>query len=977
MNIISSKSLTALLRRQGDDSSSSPSNTDSGISTGSDAGDQLVKLISDPFKSEFQFQSVWAALGTGWGLTLAIAVLFSLLRPRHTLVYAPKNKLADEKHAPPPIGKGVFSWIKPIWKTKEDVIVEKAGLDAAIFLRFTRMLRNMFIVLSVIGCGILIPVNVLGRNKSISHNLSGLTIITPQSLFGNLLWSQVVAAYAFNIIVAYFLWHNYRKVRRLRRNYFSSSEYQRSLHARTLMVTDVPSNLRSDEGVMRVTDEVNPTGVLPRATVGRNVKDLPDLIKKHEEAVYDLEAVLAKYLKKPDNLPAQRPTMKGPGGGKVDSIEFLTSRISDLEVQIKDVRDRVDKRDAMSYGFASWDSIEQAHAVAYTAKKKHPQGTTVELAPRPNDLIWENLPLSKAARRTKRVWLNVWVAVLTLVWIPLNAFIAVFLSNLSNLGLVWRGKDGKGGFQAQLEKNRAGWAIVQGIAAPALTSTVYLLLPIIFRRLLIRAGDTTKTSRERHVVHNLYAFFVFNNLVIFSIFSALWGFVVAVIDKEHDQGVWEAIKAGNFWLRFVTSLYQVSPFWITWLLQRNLAAATDLSQALNLVLIFFKRRFMHPTPRQYIEWTAPQPFDYASYYNYFLFYATVALCFATLQPVVLPVTAAFFALDSILKKYLLLYIFVTKTESGGQFWRILFNRVVFGVILANVTVALSVKAHGNWAMVAAMIPAPFLMIGLKYYCKRTFDDDLQYYVRGGMRDAEGLQSGKTGHKTAERVASRFGHPALFKPLITPMVHAKARHILSQIYSGRLNEENMTHHGSSDYAMENMAPSRPGAPTRGNAPFEIVPDSQMDFSYYKNRADFREELGGGIYGRPDDLVSERSHTPKSFMTRQWSSPGSSRETSPSPNRGRLRTYESKPSLSDHPAFRDHSQSSDPDRTGMRGGLSTPYGDDNEQLLGHQQPVPYGENMNRWDTGSSTHTGYGRVQQEADEGGSYDYFRRGRQ
>lgn len=972
MNTVLARSLVVLLGRQDDGSSSSSSDTDSNISTGSSAGDKLVKLIADPFKSEFQQNAVWAALGTNVGITLGIAVLFSVLRPRHTLVYAPKTKLADEKHAPPPIDKGLLSWIKPITTTKEDVLAEKAGLDAAVFLRFTRMLRNMFVVLSLIGCGILIPVNVLGRNKSKTHGLSAFAIMTPQSLFGNLLWSQVICSYAFNIIVAYFLWYNYRKVRRLRRNYFSSYEYQRSLHAKTLMVTDIPSSFRTDEGVMRVTEEVNPTGVLPKAAIGRNVKDLPDLFKKYEDTVFDLEAVLAKYLKNPDNLPAQRPTMKVSGGDKVDSIDFLTGRILELEIQIKDVRDRIDKRDAMSYGFASWDAIEQAHAVAFAARKKHPQGTTIELAPRPNDLIWENLPLSKTARRTKRVWLNIWVIVLTLLWIPLNACIAIFLSDLSNLGQVWKG------FQKQLEKNRSFWIVVQGIAAPALTSIVYLLLPIIFRRLSIRAGDVTKTSREKHVVHNLYAFFVFNNLVIFSIFSALWGFIVAVIDEEHDQGVWDAIKAGDFWTKFVQSLYSVSPFWITWLLQRNLGAATDLSQALNMVIIFFKRRFMNPTPREYIQWTAPPPFDYASYYNYFLFYATVALCFATLQPVVLVVTAAYFALDSGLKKYLLLYVFVTKTESGGQFWRILYNRLVFATILANITVAFSVKAHGHWIMVAAMIPAPLLMIAFKYYCMRTFDDDLTYYSRSGLRDREGLQNGKTGHKTADKVASRFGHPAMHKPLITPMVHSRARHVLSQIYSGQLHDDNAIQNGYSDYPLENMAPSKPGAPDRANAPFEIVPDSQMDISYFKNRPDFREDFGGGIYGRPDDLVSERSHTPKSFVTRQWSTPGSSsRESSPSPGRGRLRTYESKPNLADHPAFRDHSQSSAQDDIGVRGGLSAPYADDNERLLGHPQAVPYGESMRRWDTGSTTHTEYGPVQQEPDDGGSYDYFRRGRQ
>jgi hypothetical protein len=57
-----------------------------------------------------------------------------------------------------------------------------------------------------------------------------------------------------------------------------------------------------------------------------------------------------------------------------------------------------------------------------------------------------------------------------------------------------------------------------------------------------------------------------------------------------------------------------------------------------------------------IKRTAPPPFDYASYYNYFLFYSTVALCFAALQPVTLVVTAFYFTLDASMKKYLLLLV---------------------------------------------------------------------------------------------------------------------------------------------------------------------------------------------------------------------------------------------------------------------------------------------------------------------------------
>ena len=822
----------------------------------------------------------------------------------------------------------------------------------------------------------MIPVNIIDRDKAITGGLTAFQIMTPLYVFGNGLWAQVVCAYAIDVVVAYFLWHNYRRIRTLRRAYFQSPEYQMSLHARSVMVTDIPSNMRTDEGLMRITDEVNPTGVLPRAAIGRNVRILPDLVAEHEESVRKLESVLAKYLKNPDSLPAKRPTMRAPKnhkdenhGGQVDAIEHLTDRIRDLEVQISDIRDRIDKRDAMPYGFASWEHIEQAHSVAYAARKKHPQGTDVVLAPRPNDIIWHNLALSKAARRTKGIMNVVWVVVLTLLWLPLNGCIAIFLSNLSNLGSVWPG------FQRQLEANKAIWTIVQGIASPAITSIVYLVLPIIFRRLSIRAGDTTKTVREQHVVANLYNFFTLNNLIIFSLFSALWQFVTAVINaRKTDSNVWDAIIAGQFYLKVTTALCSISPFWITWLLQRNLGAAIDIAQLYPLTYVWFGKTFMSPTPRQNIEWTAPTPFDYASYYNYFLFYSTIALCFSTLQPVVLPVTALYFAIDSVLKKYLLMYVFITKTESGGQMWRILYNRLVFAAILSNFIIGFVVKARGPWAMVIALVPLPFLMLGFKYYCMRTFDDDMTYYTRTGMLDQERLGVHDNKINRSERVGTKFGHPALNKPLITPMVHARAQHVLGQIYRGRLNSDGGRAMEYSDIAMEPMDTKGRSLQPPANAPFEIVPEAQQDFAFYKNRSDFKDE-GGDIYRKPDDLISLRSRTPKSFMGGDYFSPEGSRANSPA-----SAIHRKMPS-GEYADSRASSRDREGDM-GVKGGVDADaYSDDHRaSLLANAQgagrggvptpglPPPEPMSMDRW------RTGYSNVSQaEEGEPGSYDYFR----
>ena len=154
------------------------------------------------------------------------------------------------------------------------------------------------------------------------------------------------------------------------------------------------------------------------------------------------------------------------------------------------------------------------------------------------------------------------------------------------------------------------------------------------------------------------------------------------------------MKRGQPFTQLVTGLCNVSTFWLTWQMQRNLGAAIDLSQAWTFVWSWFQRTFFSPTPREMIELSAPQPFPYAEYYNNYLFVSTVGLCMGSLQPIILPVTAFYMGLEVLGKKYLHLYTHVTKTESGGRFWRLLVNRLLFAVLLGNAVIALVVGAKG-------------------------------------------------------------------------------------------------------------------------------------------------------------------------------------------------------------------------------------------------------------------------------------------
>jgi calcium permeable stress-gated cation channel len=135
------------------------------------------------------------------------------------------------------MGKGIFAWVHPLVKTKEQDLLPLIGLDAIVFLRVLRMCRNMFLALSVIGCGILIPINLTTAAKAVGYSKTEFVArVTPINTFGSANWGMTICAWLFNVIVAGFLWWNYRVVLKLRRQYFDSTDYQAGLHARTLMV---------------------------------------------------------------------------------------------------------------------------------------------------------------------------------------------------------------------------------------------------------------------------------------------------------------------------------------------------------------------------------------------------------------------------------------------------------------------------------------------------------------------------------------------------------------------------------------------------------------------------------------------------------------------------------------------------------------------------------------------------------------------
>ena len=190
----------------------------------------------------------------------------------------------------------------------------------------------------------------------------------------------------------------------------------------------------------------------------------------------------------------------------------------------------------------------------------------------------------------------------------------------------------------------------------------------------------------------------------------------------------------------------------------------------------------------------------------------------------------------------------------------------------------------------AMVPLPFFLFGFKWYCKKSFDDKILYYSTIPYSDLENNHNANNPKtRKGDKVGVRFGNPAIYKKLITPMVHAKSQHLLKQVYGHRSNADNeifsAPHRRSTDRAtpanlgygdvyLEEMDHHAPGHSTEGAAMpnVEVVEEADLDFENFKRRAEFREEFGGDgeLYGRPEDLIS-RPGTPSTFTTFVENSP----------------------------------------------------------------------------------------------------------
>ncbi|PWN22893.1 DUF221-domain-containing protein [Microstroma glucosiphilum] len=752
-----------------------------------------VGLISDALNSSSQTSTSQVGIATAAYVGIAIVTLFifCLLRPNNKIVYQPKLKYAEGDKRPPPMSDGLFSWVAPVLRHKEADLLPLVGLDAVTFLRFCRMVRNIITVLAIVMCAVLIPVDVsynLTTGKSSASKQAGLNILTMADISGAFIWAHVAMSYIGTIIALGFIWHNYRHMVRLRWEWFRSEEYQSHLYARSLMITGVNRQQRSDQALAGLLSSIGMPYPTTDVHISRVVGQLPELIEEHDNTVRQLEKVLAKWLKGKDSVPAARPQMRlgglcGIGGRKVDAVDYLTKRINLLEEGVNQWRDRIGEKKPESYGFAAMATVPFAHAAAKSLQGKHPRGVTIALAPPPRDILWQNLTLTKFQRAKSSSWGFFILSILLFVnAVPLLA--VALISQMSKF-------TGVLGFLASWQSaSQYTFSAVAGLAPPAISGLFGYFLPPLMRKIGKYRGVTTRNKLDRVITSQYFGFLVISQFLIFTLVGVAVTTIAQIVEQVQDDESVDSILGYLSGVVLGTVKYQylnMANYWLTWVALRLFVITFDMSQALKLILTWIQSAFLGRTPRDIRHFTKPPAFEYSVYYANMLFIFAVGMLYACLAPLVLAFIAVCLWATCFLLKYIHMYVAVTKNESGGRLWRVVVNRLFVCIIFMQLVLALAVALEQHYEAFACLPPV-LIVVGFKIYCRRVFDREYDWYIP----DANEISKLKahTGDASHKRLARRFGHPSLHQKLFTPMVHAKIKHLLPKVYQGRLDDVGM-------------------------------------------------------------------------------------------------------------------------------------------------------------------------------------------
>ncbi|CAG8547622.1 7201_t:CDS:2 [Paraglomus brasilianum] len=641
------------------------------------------------------------------GITIGVYLAFSIIRSWNKRIFEPKTYLVEERKRSPPPGR-FFGWVKSVLTVSQQDVINRAGLEAYLFLRFFKMCTSLFVLFSIVGVGILVPLNKFGKG-----GLNGLDQWSIGNIAGETkkLWAHLAVGYFIIITTIIAIFREYKSFIRLRHAYYVRPEHAKSAIATTILVVGIPPELYGTDSLKQMFD-VFPGGV-KKIWLNRDPLDIPKYIKEREQLVNKLETsalyVIAEYyrLRKAGKLFEEesgtipeklRPThRKFVGiGSRVDSLETYRKEILRLNTKIDKMQKESSRYPPMNSAFIQFNTQLGAQLASSATIPRLKEIT-------PDNVVWDNLNVTYFQKLRKRIVVTIIVTALVLLWaIPVATVTTI--SQLDRLQKQFPFLD----FVNNLPKAVIG--IIQGVLPAAALAVLLALVPIILRFLSKQEGIVTYSGITASVQAKYFFFLVVNVLLVTTFSSGVSSALPALI-KNPTSAIDILGK----------QLPLASAFFISYVLLSLSGAALRVTQLGTLVVYWIFRKFLAKTPRRIYEVeTTLGSMDWGTAFPPHVLIACIGFVYSTVAPIILPIVALHFFLHYISYSYLFLYVLDQPEQATGEAYSTAIYELFTGMIIYELTMGGLLFLKQAFIQGALMIFLAICTVGILLVMKSFF-----------------------------------------------------------------------------------------------------------------------------------------------------------------------------------------------------------------------------------------------------------------
>lgn len=669
-------------------------------------------------------------------LGLSSLLLFSVCRLVWPGMYS--SKLFLKSSTPPKLGKSLFGWVVPLYRTTEEEVFDLAGLDALMLLRFFKLGFKVFGILSLYGVFVLIPLTSSEYKAGEVFDINKVWMIDMLPSGDKRLIAHSVGVYLATFVLIYFLNKEYQVYSHLRCNFLKQSQFD--ITARTIRVEGF-SDILMDQQKFKEYFESLDVGPIESVCLSYEVPELTKIIRTRSKILKKLESNLVVWLKNPctaedyDVLKVQRSLdskeiirigdrprpflRKKFNCSQTDAINYYHQLFKKYDLEVLQLRNAFQLKSNLKArtGFVTFKVQRSAHVAAQLRINSSPLTLRIHLAPEPCDIYWENIPVSTRGRIIKTFAVSIMMVFVIFFWgIPLS-FVAPLLS-LTELVKVFP-------TLSKLEHiSPLVWSLISGLLPTLLTIIFISSTPGIFTYLSIFQGEKSRSSIERLAVSKHFFFLLINVLLVFTISSTFWKQLLNRVIK-HPSAIATILAK---------SLPTVAPFFINYVMILGIGYFPLQLLQIGPVCSLFLKRLISSTPRDFAEVFAPVVTNYAWIYGQPMLIFTIVAIYSVIAPLILVVGVVYFTLGYYANKYCLLYVHHRRYESGGLIWPMVFRRILLGLFLLLFTMSGLFALYDSLYLTYSLIPLFIITLCFILYTSRTFPSGCEFIPKNWSPD---------------------------------------------------------------------------------------------------------------------------------------------------------------------------------------------------------------------------------------------------